>query len=228
MVKVLRAHYDMVIFDSAPVIAGHDAVFLGEESDGVVVVVNARRTTQTGLRRTLAILNEGENLYILGLLVNRVRLQVTSKYNSTYYRHTQRITKDQLSRELLSPSRSALNPRANVIVGGNGERLYSTKASAARLGVRPKTVHQWARTGYIKTQRRGWRKWVSESEIERVLQTLPVTQERFSRPMPVQEAKLNGGKTTTTGPLVADNLREQRDAVLGFARKPGSTEEDEN
>src|SRR5690606_2757119 len=118
-----KARYDMVIFDSAPTIAGQDAVFLGDKSDGVVIVVNARRTTQTAFRRTVASLSEGQHITLLGLVVNRVRLQVTSKYSSSYYRHTPGVSPEQLNRELLKPSRSGLNLRSNVMVTAEGERF---------------------------------------------------------------------------------------------------------
>lgn len=224
LIDVLKAHYDVVIFDSAPTIAGQDAIFVGSKSDGVVIVVNARRTTQSAFRRTVAALNEGQNINILGLVVNRVRLQVTSKYSSSYYRHSPGISPDQLNRELLKPSRSGLNLRSNVLVTAEGERFYSVKISAQRLGVRQKTIKDWAATGYIQTMRRGLRTWVSENEIERLLTNLPVARENFAAsPMLQSEQPKNG---SVTGRLASEHLREQRNAVLGFAKNPVPSESD--
>lgn len=221
MIEALKQKFDLVIFDSAPTIAGQDSVFLGEASDGVVIVVNARRTTQRAIKRTIASLREGRNVYLFGLVVNRVRLQITSKYSTTYYRHAPGITAEQLNKELLSPSRLSIRKPANIMINKNGERLYSVEASASRLGVRSQSIYEWQKSGYLKTEKHGFRTWVNESEIERILSSLPVAEEvefkpKPKAPAPPAESSTNG---ITARLPVPDQLREQRNAVLGLASK---------
>ncbi len=225
VIEALKRRYDIVVFDSAPTIAGQDSVFLGENSDGAVIVVNARRTTQRAIKRTIHSLGEGRNVNIMGMLVNRVRLQVTSKYSSTYYRHAPGLTNEQLNKELLNPKKGGLRARSNIILNKNGERLYSVEASASRLGVRKQTIREWQKSGYIKMEKQGFRTWVNENEIERILNNLPIEpanlKPQTKAPTP-SETAANGGVTARLP--VHDQLREQRNAVLGFASKNDSSE----
>lgn len=219
LVELLRDHFDVVIFDSAPTIAGQDGVFLSSASDGVVIVIHARRTTMSALRRTLTTLREGQNVYVLGLAINRVRLQVTSKYSSHYYRHTPGISSDQLNRELLKPAKSGFSVRSNVLITPEGERLYSLKAASTQLGVRKHTIVEWCKSGVLQAQRRGLRTWIHENEIERMLKGLPVALDApLYRPEPA------GLKKTPTARDLPGALREQRNAVLDFATKPDNND----
>ncbi|MBZ0294735.1 MAG: polysaccharide biosynthesis tyrosine autokinase [Anaerolineae bacterium] len=218
LVNRLRRRFDVVVFDSAPTIAGQDGVFLAEASDGVVIVVNARRTTQSNFKRTVAALSEGRNVHILGLVVNRVRLQVTSKYSSHYYRHTPGIAHTQLNRELLQPAKGPLSFRSNIIVNKRGERLYSLKAASTQLGVRQQTIKDWCKSGTLASERRGFRRWIHEGEIERMLKGLPTATELVAEEEPSTNGLHKVSSKTALG--LPENLREQRKAVLGFVRDP--------
>lgn len=218
LVSRLRRRFDVVVFDSAPIIAGQDGVFLAELSDGVVIIVNARRTTQTNFRRTVAALEEGRNVHILGLAVNRVRLQVTSRYSSHYYRNAPGIAAKQLNTELLQPARGPLNLRSNIIANKQGERLYSLKAASTQLGVRQQTINEWCRSGVLASERKGFRRWIHENEIERMLTNLPTAQELAVEEEPNSNGLHKVSSKTALG--LPENLREQRNAVLGYARDP--------
>ncbi len=237
LIFLLKKQFDMIVMDSAPTIAGSDAIFLSEVSDGVVVVVSARRTTMTGLKRTLSSLREAQDVNILGVVFNRVRLQITSKYSNTYYQQMPGMEASKLSQEILNPSKG-FNLRAGVIQNREGERLYSIAACAARLGVKPKTVNQWCSTGYLKSQRRPFRRWIKESDIDDLLKRLPregavmkptLVQESDAMPMPVPAPMPASQPSSTTGVTkelnrIPDQLREQREALLDFVKKPSQSE----
>lgn len=226
LIYLLKKQFDMIVMDSAPTIAGSDAIFLAEVSDGVVIVVSARRTTMTGLKRTVASLREAQDVNILGLVFNRVRLQVMSKYSNTYYQQVPGMKSTRLSQELLNP-RKGFSLRAGVIQNKQGERFYSVSACALRLGVKEKTVREWCSTGYLKSQRSPLRRWIKESDIEDLLKRLPHEVAVAAPPIveePAPVAALQPVSTTgvSTKELnrIPDQLREQREALLDFVKKP--------
>lgn len=219
LINLLTQEYDLLVLDSVPTIGGHDAVFLAELSDGVVIVVGARRTTQNALKRTLAGLQAAADVNIMGVVFNRVRLQVTSKYSSSYYyRSPGRVSPERLNQELVSSSRRGLRLRPNIITDRSGERLYSPAAAAARLGVRERTVKTWIGSGYLRAQRGLLRTWVREHDLNALLNNLPVQE------MPAAAdgaAPAQPGAAMPNGAThLPEQLREQREALLGYMTRP--------
>ncbi|GIL08831.1 MAG: hypothetical protein BroJett033_3420 [Chloroflexota bacterium] len=217
LIHLLTQQYDLLVLDSVPTIGGHDAVFLAEMSDGVVIVVGARRTTQSALRRTIANLQAGADVQIMGVVFNRVRLQVTSKYSSSYYyRSPAGVSPERLNRELANASRRGLRLRPNVITDRSGERLYSPAAAAARLGVRERTVKTWISSGYLKGQRGLLRTWVREHDLNALLDSLPVQ----DPPAPAAADSAPPAQPPNGASHLPDQLREQREALLGYVARP--------
>ena len=66
----LRKRFDFIVVDSAPTLAVSDAIALAQHMDGVLVVVQAGRTTIPQVRRTLAALDQ-VNAPVLGLVLNK-------------------------------------------------------------------------------------------------------------------------------------------------------------
>ena len=86
IVGSLRARYDWVIVDTPPVGAVADALVLASYADGVVVVVGAETVPRKGVARTLERVAEtGSRL--LGLVLNRARVQKHAYYYGHYYDH---------------------------------------------------------------------------------------------------------------------------------------------
>jgi capsular exopolysaccharide synthesis family protein len=86
VVKLLsapRASDDLVIFDSAPVLAISDNLVLGSRVDGVILVVRAGHTQPRELIRAKRRL-EQLGTTVLGLLVNHVSPRDTRRYYSRY------------------------------------------------------------------------------------------------------------------------------------------------
>lgn len=224
LIETLRTHFDAILLDAVPTLGGPDAAFLAEASDGVIIIVNARRTRLSSLQRTLQELQQAPDVNILGVVYNRVRLQVTSKYNNNYYRQTASLTPDQLGAEMKRPGTGPLALRANVILGPDGERLYSITACAARLGVKKQMIREWVKTGSLQAERRLLRTWVRESSIQLLLEQRRLhnyqsaqSQAEATR-QPVADSPANGTDQ------LPNQLREQREALLDFVQKPESSE----
>ena len=81
----LRQAYDFVILDSPPVLPVTDAVVLGREADGAVLVVKGHDTPRELLRRARDQLLQA-NVHLLGAVVNNVDLRWGDTYfYSRYY-----------------------------------------------------------------------------------------------------------------------------------------------
>lgn len=78
----LKAEYQMILFDSPPVIAVTDAAVLSLLLDGVVLVAGARQTSREALARAKTLL-ENVKAKILGVVLNKV--EAKSTYGSYYY-----------------------------------------------------------------------------------------------------------------------------------------------
>jgi hypothetical protein len=229
VIEILKRQFDLVVIDSVPTIGGPDTTFLAEASDGVVIVVHAQRTTQAALRRTLQMLEQRHNITIFGIVFNRIRLQVSSAYGHgySYYRRTQGLTPEKLSKELLATNKRGLFSRPNIVYNKLGERLYSLHACAARLGTSTKTVEEWLQVGYLKGEKRRGRLWVKESEIDALLNRLP--RQHINLQAELEETAHSGtnGASKADGDLTSQ-LREQREALLDFAREPNPPDDNES
>jgi len=78
----LKTEYQMILFDSPPVIAVTDAAVLSLLLDGVVLVASARQTSQQALARAKTLL-ENVKAKMLGVVLNKV--EAKSTYGSYYY-----------------------------------------------------------------------------------------------------------------------------------------------
>lgn len=81
-VAQLKNRYQMILFDSPPVIAVTDAVVLSLLLDGVVLVACAGQTSQQGLKRA-KILLENVNAKVMGGVLNKI--EAKSSYDSYHY-----------------------------------------------------------------------------------------------------------------------------------------------
>lgn len=78
----LKAEYQMILFDTPPVIAVTDAAVLSLLLDGVVLVASCRQTSQQALARAKVLL-ENVKAKLLGVVLNKV--EAKSTYGSYYY-----------------------------------------------------------------------------------------------------------------------------------------------
>lgn len=78
-----KSRFDLVIIDSPPVLAVNDALVITRHVDGVVVVVDAKRTNRIVAQRALASIRQ-VNGEILGGVVNRI---AKGSKETDYYGH---------------------------------------------------------------------------------------------------------------------------------------------
>ena len=87
LVAELSRRFEMVFFDSPPVVAVTDAAVLSRNTDGVVLVVQSGATDREAVVRAKTLLgNVQANL--LGLVLNNIRIESTyGSYHYRYYYH---------------------------------------------------------------------------------------------------------------------------------------------
>ncbi len=83
LLKIAADVYDYVVIDSSPVLAVTDAAILSEFVDGVVLVVNAKRTRRAELRYALSQL-DGVDAPLMGVVMNRYDSK-SEGYGYRYY-----------------------------------------------------------------------------------------------------------------------------------------------
>jgi len=82
LVEQLKEKYDIILFDSPPVVAVTDAAVLSAQIDGVILVISSGETTRNAEIRAKTLLNN-VRAQILGAVLNNVK--VAGRYGSYYY-----------------------------------------------------------------------------------------------------------------------------------------------
>jgi len=80
----LRANFDFVVIDTAPVLPVADAFFISGSCDGVLLVVQAGRTPVEVMARAGELLNEG-GANLIGAIINNVEEVLPYYYDYEYY-----------------------------------------------------------------------------------------------------------------------------------------------
>jgi capsular exopolysaccharide synthesis family protein len=84
LIDQLKSKFDMILFDSPPVIAVTDAAVLSNKVHGVVMVIAAGSTNRDAISRSKALL-ENVNARLIGAVLNNVNVEST--YGSSYYHY---------------------------------------------------------------------------------------------------------------------------------------------
>jgi tyrosine-protein kinase Etk/Wzc len=110
-IEMFRKAFDIVIFDTPPLLTVTDAMILSRHSDGVLLVVTANASKMAGLERSRQILDQaGVNL--LGVLINKFELR--GSYGYHYYQygyyHGANGAKEEVRRKL-AVAKSEISPR---------------------------------------------------------------------------------------------------------------------
>jgi non-specific protein-tyrosine kinase len=83
----LESDFDLVIFDSPPVLVVADSVILGSYVDGVIIISDVGRTRSAELKRSVEELQRGR-ANVVGVVLNRVSSRASGYYyNHNYYYH---------------------------------------------------------------------------------------------------------------------------------------------
>jgi len=82
LIERLKEHYDVILFDSPPVVAVTDAAVLSTQIDGTILIISSGETTRNAVNRAKSLLNNVQAL-ILGAVLNNVKVE--GRYGSYYY-----------------------------------------------------------------------------------------------------------------------------------------------
>lgn len=84
LIEDVRERYDIVLFDSAPILGMTDTAVLASEADGVVMVIKAGQAPRKALQMAMAQLGK-VGAHILGTILNDVDVRRDRYYDYYYY-----------------------------------------------------------------------------------------------------------------------------------------------
>ncbi len=87
VIKEMREEYDVVIFDTPPILPIADAVMMSAKVDGVVLVYQVGRIGRSALKRAKFLVDHAQGK-VLGTVLTNVRAEITPEYG--YYRYEYR------------------------------------------------------------------------------------------------------------------------------------------
>ncbi|MBU2530232.1 MAG: hypothetical protein KKD35_04245, partial [Elusimicrobia bacterium] len=85
LIKDFKSEFDMVIFDSPPVLLFVDSLLIAKHTDGVVLVYKAGKIARGALKRAKEQINSA-NARMIGVTLNGVRAsEMGAQYGYYYY-----------------------------------------------------------------------------------------------------------------------------------------------
>jgi protein-tyrosine kinase len=101
LVEQLQKKFEVILFDSPPVVALTDAAVLGAHTDGVVLVISSGETTRKAENRAKTLLNN-VRAQILGTVLNNVKAEgrYGSYYHYYYYHYYESGKKEKKKKRL--------------------------------------------------------------------------------------------------------------------------------
>jgi capsular exopolysaccharide synthesis family protein len=86
LMEELKSKYDIIIFDSTPLLVVTDALILSKHVDGTVLVLRSNKTTYELARKGLKSMRDLDS-NILGIMVNAIDVKKHSYYSYNYYHY---------------------------------------------------------------------------------------------------------------------------------------------
>jgi capsular exopolysaccharide synthesis family protein len=87
VIKEMREEYDVVLFDTPPILPIADAVMMSSKVDGVILVYQVGRIGRSALKRAKFLVDHAQGR-VLGTVLTNVRAEITPEYG--YYRYEYR------------------------------------------------------------------------------------------------------------------------------------------
>jgi capsular exopolysaccharide synthesis family protein len=84
LINQMRAEYDVIILDTAPVLQATDTALLSSKVDGVVLVYQVGRIARASLKRAKAQL-ENVKAHVLGVVLNGLKAEASRDYSAYHY-----------------------------------------------------------------------------------------------------------------------------------------------
>jgi capsular exopolysaccharide synthesis family protein len=92
VLDLLSSHYDMLIVDSPPLLAVTDALVLARFVDGVILVIDPRRSKRGAIRQAIEQLQRTE-VRLLGVVLNNIKVKRSSYYYARDYYYSKQYGK---------------------------------------------------------------------------------------------------------------------------------------
>jgi len=148
LLEILREQGDIILIDSPPVLGPPDATVLATLVEGTILVVGVGITKRELIRQARDQLLAQPGVNLLGLTVNRAKL------DGSYYYYG-------LGRESGEPRQ----------IGQEDGRAWLTLGEAATyLGISKAMARRWCKMGRLTTRRAGLRLRVSRDDVEHLMQ----------------------------------------------------------
>jgi len=93
LIEELKKVFDVVLFDTPPVLAVVDALVIGSLADGVVLIVQPGKTTRKPFLRAAEELRRA-NAKIIGVLFNQAVVRKGDYYYVDYYKYRREYIED--------------------------------------------------------------------------------------------------------------------------------------
>jgi len=148
LLESLKDQADIILIDSPPVLGPPDATVLATLADGTIFVISAGVTRREMLQRAKDRLLAQQGVNLLGVTVNRAKLN-----SSTYYYNAYQAGKE--------PKRKK---------GKSDNAPLTLGEAAARLGINKDQVRQWCKSGRLPAVRKGLRWQVDRDELEHMIE----------------------------------------------------------
>jgi polysaccharide biosynthesis transport protein len=87
IIREMRGEYDVVLFDTPPILPIADAVMMSAKVDGVILVYQVGRIGRSALKRAKFLVDHAQGK-VLGMVLTNVRAEITPEYG--YYRYEYR------------------------------------------------------------------------------------------------------------------------------------------
>jgi len=95
LMAVLQKHYDFILIDTPPLMAGADAILLGEQSDGIILVTLGGKTPRKTIEKARDEIAKF-NIKMLGVILNKVNVR---KHRAGYYSYSYKYGGDDSSED---------------------------------------------------------------------------------------------------------------------------------
>jgi len=164
MLSLLKTHANLIIIDSAPLLAAIETRAIADAVDGTVLVAWDGQVTTGAIRRATHYFQSRKGNSLLGMVFNHVNLPHNYDYYAYYSRYAP--TRPQLGELQQKPSllgkilpftRSHQNKTPNLTVA----------ESADYLGVSRDTVRRWCEQGRLQAKRKRGRWSVLQEDLEK-------------------------------------------------------------
>ncbi len=156
----VKAAYDVVIFDTAPILPAADAVILGSKVDGIVIVYRVGKIARGALKRAKMQMDHIK-ANVLGIVLNGLKPEVSSDYQHYGYYRYYSYGGDKGGKETLPWYKKLLEKVTSYVTRGGkwswaGQWIEKIQSLFSRL--REKQTSYFEETQGEKTKH--WRRWI--------------------------------------------------------------------